>query len=120
MPRLVSSDRGETWRSTGTPFGGIGVGQKAAALRLKSGAILLCATDARKPPITGRRGTMVALSHDDGQTWSPIRHLPGVGGYLSAAQAPTGVIYIFGSRLSCVAFNETWVSEHNQSPDKEE
>ena len=111
MPRLVSSDRGETWRVTGIPFGGIGVGQKAAALRLKSGALLLCAADASKPPITGRRGTMVAMSHDDGQIWSHIRYLPGVGGYLSATQALNNVIYIFGSRMSCVAFNEAWVKD---------
>jgi hypothetical protein len=37
--------------------------------------------------------------------------LPGVGGYLSADQAPNGIIYVFGSRLSCVAFNEAWLEE---------
>ncbi len=111
MPRLVSHDRGESWEVADTPFGGISVGQKAAVVRLRSGALLLCASDARKPPVTGQRGTLVALSNDDGQTWPHVRHLPGVGGYLSAAQAPNGVIYVVGSRLSCAAFNETWLRE---------
>jgi hypothetical protein len=111
MPRLVSRDRGESWIAGDTPLGGISVGQKAAALRLGSGELLLCATDARKPPITGKRETLAALSEDDGQTWRHVRSLPGVGGYLSAAQAQNGVIYVFGSRMSCVAFNLAWIKE---------
>lgn len=111
MPRLVSRDRGKTWIASDTTLGGIGVGQKAAALRLNSGALLLCAADARKPPITGKRGTLAALSNDDGKTWSHIRHLPDVGGYLSAAQSPEGIIYVFGTRQSCVAFNEAWLKQ---------
>ncbi len=111
MPRLVSKDRGESWSVRDTPFGGIGVGQKVAALRLDSGALLLCANDTHKPPITGKRGTLVALSNDDGATWSHVRHLPGVGGYMSAAQAVNGVIYVFGTRMSCIAFNEAWLKE---------
>ncbi len=109
MPRLLSRDRGQSWQVHSTPFGGIGVGQKAAALRLRSGALLLCANDAKKPPVTGQRGTLVAISRDDGATWSHARHVPDVGGYLSAAQAPNGVVYVVGSRLSCVAFNQAWV-----------
>lgn len=109
MPRLVSHDRGKSWSVNDTPFGGIGVGQKAAALRLQSGALLLCANDTRKPPITGQRGTFAAVSSDDGKTWTHIRHLPDVGGYLSAAQAPNGVIFVFGTRMSCAAFNEAWL-----------
>mgnify|MGYP002623991114 FL=1 len=111
LPRLVSTDHGATWSASNTPFGAISVGQKAAALRLKSGALLLCARDARQPPLTGKRGTLVALSYDDGQSWPHIRHLPAVGGYLSAAQGFDGLIYVFGSRMSCVAVNEAWVQE---------
>jgi len=111
MPRLVSGDGGETWQLHDTPFAGIGVGQKAAGLRLQSGELLLCANDARKPPLTGDRGTLVALSSDDGRTWSHIVALPGVRGYLSAAQAPSGVIYVFGTQMSCAAFNVAWVKE---------
>jgi len=111
MPRLISKDAGESWTVGQTPFGGIQVGQKAATLRLESGALLLCANDARKPPITGKRGTFAALSEDDGKTWAHVRHVPGLRGYLSTAQAPNGVIYVFGSRMSCAAFNEAWLRE---------
>jgi len=109
MPRLVSHDQGSTWVASDTQLGGIGVGQKAAALRLKSGALLVCVQDARKPPLTGKRGTLAAVSHDDGKTWSKVRHVPGVGGYMSAAQAADGTIYVFGTRMHCVAFNEAWL-----------
>lgn len=111
MPRLFSDDDGESWKQSDTPLAGVGVGQKATALRLQSGALLLCAQDARKPPITGERGTLAALSFDDGETWPHVRHLPGVGGYMSSAQAANGVIYVFGTRLSAVAFNEAWLRE---------
>jgi hypothetical protein len=37
--------------------------------------------------------------------------VPDVGGYLSVAQAPNGVIYLFGTRMTCVAFNEAWARE---------
>ncbi len=33
------------------------------------------------------------------------------GGYMSVAESPNGVIYVFGTRMSCVAFNEAWVKE---------
>ena len=58
---------------------------------------------------TGQRGTFAAVSLDGGRTWPHIRPVPGVRGYLSVAQAPNGVIYLFGSRMSCAAFNEAWL-----------
>ena len=116
MPRLVSKDLGQTWHTAATPFGGISVGQKAAALRLAGGALLLCANDSRKPPLTGKRETFAALSDDDGKTWKHIRPVPGVGGYMSVAQAPNGVIYLFGSRMTCAAFNEAWLRQGKPVP----
>ena len=100
MPMLTSTDRGETWEAGTTPFPGIGVGQKAAALRLASGALLLLSFD---------RGPFAALSLDDGRTWPDVRKFGGVDGYLAAAQAPDGLIYVVGSKMSCVAFDEAWV-----------
>ena len=111
MPRLISTDLGKSWSHSLTPFGGTGVGQKSAVLRLASGNLLLCATDSRKPPITGKRGTFAALSKDEGNTWVHVRHVPNVSGYLSVAQAPNGVIYLFGTKMSCVTFNEAWLRE---------
>jgi len=111
MPVSASADMGESWEARPTPFGGISVGQRTAALKLASGALLLCGPDTRKPPLTGKRGTFAALSYDGGKTWAHIRPVPGVGGYLSVAQAPNGVIYLFGTRMTCVAFNESWIKE---------
>jgi Neuraminidase (sialidase) len=116
MPVSVSTDLGETWQVRKTPFGGISVGQRAAALRLASGALLLCGPDTRKPPWTHKRGTFAALSDDGGKSWAHIRPVSGVGGYLSVAQAPNGVIYLFGTRMGCVAFNEAWVREGKPLP----
>jgi formylglycine-generating enzyme required for sulfatase activity len=109
MPMAVSRDLGETWEVKDTPFPAITVGQKAAALRLESGALLLCSFDTRKK--LGMGGVFAALSLDDGKTWPHVRRLDGVDGYLAAAQAPNGLITIVGSRMSCVAFNEAWIKE---------
>lgn len=100
MPMMLSADRGDSWTAGRLPFTGIGVGQKAAALRLQSGALLL---------LSHNSGVFAALSMDDGKTWPHVRKVPGLDGYLSAAQAPNGLIYAVGSRLTRVVFNEGWV-----------
>jgi len=109
MPVLTSKDWGDTWESKLTPFPGIGGGQKIAAMRLKSGAILMCSQDSKKTLVDG--GTYAALSLDDGKTWPHVRKVEGVGGYMSVDQAPNGVIFLFGSRMGCAAFNEAWLRE---------
>ncbi|MBI2806188.1 MAG: SUMF1/EgtB/PvdO family nonheme iron enzyme [Planctomycetes bacterium] len=109
MPVLTSKDWGDTWAARTTPFPGIGTGQKIAALRLASGAILLCAHDNKNTLVGG--GTYAALSLDDGKTWPHVRKVEGVGGYMSVAQARDAKIYLFGTRMGCVAFNEAWVRE---------
>ncbi len=107
MPAFVSKDLGDTWQARKTPFPGISGGMKATALRLASGGLLLCSIDTSKELVGG--GTFAALSFDDGKTWPHIRKVEGVGGYMAAAQAPEGVIYLFGSRMGCAAFNEAWL-----------
>ncbi len=107
MPLLVSKDMGESWQGADTPFPGIGGGQKATVLKLASGALLLCSIDTRKALVGG--GTFAALSLDDGATWPHIHKVEGVGGYMALAQASNGMIYLFGSRLGCAAFNEAWL-----------
>ena len=47
MPAFVSKDEGETWEPVSTPFPGISVGQKAAALKLASGASCSSASTTR-------------------------------------------------------------------------
>jgi Neuraminidase (sialidase) len=110
IPVLTSKDWGDTWEAKTTPFPGIGTGQKIAAMRLASGAILMCSQDNKKTVVDGG-GTYAALSLDDGKTWPHVRKVEGVGGYMSVAQAPNGVIYLFGTRMGCAAFNETWLRE---------
>ena len=109
MPAFITGDLGDTWTPHEAPFPGISVGQKAAALRLSSGAILLCSMDNRKQIVGG--GTFAALSLDEGRTWPHVRKIESVGGYMSVAQTPAGMIHLFGSRMGCVAFNEAWLRE---------
>jgi formylglycine-generating enzyme required for sulfatase activity len=116
MPVLISKDLGETWEEEATPFPGISGGQKATALKLASGAILLCSMDAKKDVVGV--SAFAALSLDGGKTWPHLRKVEGVGGYMAAAQAPNGVIYLTGSRLGCVAFNEAWLKEGKPAPRK--
>lgn len=109
MPAFRSDDLGDSWQAAATPFPRINVGQKAAALKLASGGILLCSHDTSKQVVGG--GVFAALSLDGGRAWPHVRKLEGVGGYMAAAQAPNGVIYVVGSRMSCVAFNEAWLRQ---------
>lgn len=109
MPLLSSVDRGNSWEAQSSPFPGIGVGAKAAALRLASGGLLLLTLDRTK-----RLGssTILALSLDDGRTWPHARKVPApIGGYTSIAQGDDGVIYLIGSQLKCAACNEAWLRE---------
>jgi hypothetical protein len=114
LPVLTSKDWGDTWTARETPFPGIGTGQKIAAMRLASGALLLCSQDSKKTLVGG--GTYAALSLDDGKTWGHIRKVDGPVGYMSVAQAQSGVIYLFGTRMSCAAFNEAWLREGKAAP----
>lgn len=109
MPLLMSKDMGDSWEAKTTPFPGIGGGQKAVALKLASGALLLCSIDSKKTLVGG--GTFAALSLDDGATWPHVRKVEGAGGYMSVAQAQNGIIYLCGSRMGAAAFNEAWLRE---------
>ena len=102
MPMLVTGDLGETWTKGVSTLPGINVGQKAAALRLSGGGILLVSHD---------KGVFAALSLDEGRTWAHVRKLERMRGYLSAAQGPDGMIHVVGSRMSAVSFSEAWLRE---------
>jgi len=112
MPAFASKDEGETWEPVPMPFPGISVGQKAAALKLAGGGLLLCSFDNKKQLVGG--GTIAALSFDDGKTWPHVRKVEDPTGYMSLAQGPNGVIYLLGpngSTIRCVAFNEAWLKD---------
>lgn len=109
MPVAISKDRGDTFTMEETKFPGISSGMKTTVLKLQSGAVVLCSIDSRKELVGG--GTFAALSLDDGKTWPYVRKVEGAEGYMSLAQGPNGVIYLNGSRLGIVAFNEAWIKE---------
>ena len=112
MPLFVSADLGDSWTERTTPFPGITVGQKAAALKLAGGGLPLCSIDNSKHVVGG--GTFAALSFDDGATWPHVRKVPEPGGYMSRPRRPNGVIYLVGpngGRIACAAMNEAWLRE---------
>jgi hypothetical protein len=117
MPAAYTKDLGDTFEVKPTPFPGISGGMKATALRLASGALLMCSIDGRNRMLR-QRGTYAALSLDDGKTWPFVRPVDSVGGYMALAQGPNGVIYLFGSKMGCVAFNESWLRETKLQPEK--
>jgi len=108
MPLETTKNLGDTWQVEQTRFPGIGTGQKATVLKLKSEAVLLCSIEG-KPPLG--RGTFAALSLDDGKTWPHVKYLEGPGGYMSSAQAADGTIYLIGTQMGAAAFNEAWIKE---------
>jgi Neuraminidase (sialidase) len=115
MPIQFSKDLGETWTQKDSPFPGIRSGQKAAALKLQSKALLLISMD-NKGTVVEKGGTFAALSTDDGDTWAHVRKLDGVQGYMSAAQAPNGIIHVAGTKQSVVSLNEAWLKEGKAFP----
>ena len=117
MPVQLSKDFGETWTQKASPFPGIKGGQKAAALKLRSKALLLVSMD-NKGTLVGKGGTFAALSLDDGDTWAHVRKLDGVQGYMAATQGPNGVIHVVGTKMSAVSFNEAWLKEGPPFPAK--
>src|SRR5262249_26144078 len=115
MPVQFSKDLGETWTQRSSPFPGIKGGQKAAALKLQSKALLLISMD-NQGKVVGKGGTFAALSLDDGETWAHVRKLDGVQGYMSEAQPPIGVIYVGETKRTAVVFNELGLKEGKQYP----
>ena len=116
MPRSRSRDGGKTYEKTRTPFQPLGSGQRPSVIRLTSGRLFFVADlFGRKTPGPKGDGAFVALSDDDGETWK-TRTLPGLKtvGYVTATQAPNGVIHIVTSKSEPerhVELNEAWVME---------
>jgi formylglycine-generating enzyme required for sulfatase activity len=116
MPKAVSRDGGKTWEKSKTPFQPLGSGQRPSIIRLASGRLFFVADlfDKKKLGPKGA-GAFVAVSDDDGETWTK-RQLPNLVtvGYTTATQAPNGVIHIVTSKSDPavhIELNETWVLE---------
>ena len=116
MPKSVSRDGGKTWQITKTQFKPLGSGQRPSVIRLASGRLFFVADffDKKKLGADGA-GAFFALSDDDGESWK-TRQVPGIVtvGYVTATQAPSGVIHIVTSKNQPavhIELNEAWVFE---------
>jgi hypothetical protein len=114
MPVAISKDGGKTYTKSATEFLPLGSGQRPSVIRLASGRLFFVADYmVRKGPGPKREGAFVALSEDDGATWSK-RELPGITtvGYVTATQGPNGVIHIVTSHNQPhdvnIDLNESW------------
>jgi formylglycine-generating enzyme required for sulfatase activity len=115
MPKSISHDGGKTYEKSKTPFPPLGSGQRPSLIRLASGRLFFVA-DAINRKGTGNKeaGAFVALSNDDGETWT-TRALPAnvvTVGYTTATQGPNGLIHIVTSKNQPdlhIELNEAWV-----------
>jgi len=131
MPKSISSDGGRTYKVTKTPFPHLGSNQRPTLIRLASGRLFMAgdlqSEKGVQPAGVTERGAYVALSDDEGETWT-IRSLPGTQvheltkraeqmgggtlGYSVARQAPNGIINLAVTMTSpCLHFelNEAWI-----------
>lgn len=131
MPRSISSDSGRTFEVSKTPFPHLGSNQRPSMIRLASGRLFMAgdlqSEKGVQPAGITERGSYVALSEDEGETWQ-WRKLPGTQrheradraaqmqgdtlGYAVARQAPNGVIHLIATMTSpCLHYelNEAWI-----------
>jgi hypothetical protein len=129
-PMNTSDDWGATWsKSTKSPFPPLGTAQRPSMIRLSSGNLLFV-SDAymhkkKIAPPDGWKygnGCFVAISKDNGVTWHvkalPVQ-LPGHSrvefpslGYVTARQAPNGIIHLLTTvTMPCLHYelNEAWI-----------
>jgi hypothetical protein len=114
MPRSVTTDGGKTYTNTKTEFMPLGGGQRPSVIRLASGRLFFVADTLSSRVPGGRNASFVALSDDEGATWTR-RELPinSTCGYVTAIQTPNSVIHIVTSKTKPAAvhieMNEAWV-----------
>jgi hypothetical protein len=139
MPKAVSSDRGDTWEVSKTPFAALNSGQRPCIIRLESGLLFMCGDfqdkQGRRPAGETRWGSYAAYSADEGETWT-IKHMWGAQGrkqggtlfggaatlgYCVARQSADGLIHVITSNNHpCLhfCFNEAWLlTPEAPSPD---
>ncbi len=131
MPKSISFDQGKTWEISSTSFPCLGTNQRPTVIRLASGRLFFASDfqriDGFQPEGITERGSFVALSDDEGQTWR-IKKLPGgleheseqrrkemrgaTLGYAVARQAANGIIHLIATMTHpCLHFamNEAWI-----------
>jgi len=129
-PENTSTNWGESWSaSKPSPFPPLGSAQRPSMIRLADGNLFFVSdaflNKANRPPPPGWKygnGAFVAISKDNGVSWH-IKTLPvqlpnyqrgtnGTVGYVTARQAPNGVIHILTTVTQpCLHYemNEAWV-----------
>jgi hypothetical protein len=129
-PENVSTNFGASWsRSTASPFPPLGSAQRPSLIKLADGNLFFVSDaylhKAQRPPPDGWKsgdGCFVALSTNNGTSWR-VKTLPvqlpnhergthGTLGYVTARQAPNGVIHILTTETQpCLHYelNEAWI-----------
>ena len=96
-----SSDEGDGWTYSESPFRNIGSGQRLVLMRLNEGPLLFASF--------GDQGIYLSLSFDDGENWSAGKHLADRSkGYMDATQTPDNMIHLITSR-EYFRFNLPWI-----------
>ncbi|MGH9663391.1 MAG: hypothetical protein ACRD9L_03080, partial [Bryobacteraceae bacterium] len=138
MPQAISRDDGKTWAVSKSQFPALGSNQRPTILRLASGRIFFAGDwqdrKGKQPKGITQHGAYVALSSDEGRTWT-VKTLPetlphegytlrgrkgwarnygdfGTLGYTVATQAPDGLIHLITSmNHPSLEFemNEAWI-----------
>ncbi len=123
MPLATSHDDGKSWTKSKTPFDPLASGQRPSIIRLASSRLFFVGD--HNPPKGKHKmtdGAYVALSDDDGKTWT-MKNLPpdiGTVGYTTATQGINGTIHIVTSKNSPnfeIELNEAWVLDKNAGED---
>lgn len=129
-PENISTNYGASWsKSAESPFPPLGSAQRPSLIKLADGNLFFVSDaylhKARRPPPDGWKygnGCFVALSTNNGISWR-IKTLPvqlpshergtnGTLGYVTARQAPNGVIQILTTETQpCLHYelNEAWI-----------
>jgi formylglycine-generating enzyme required for sulfatase activity len=115
MPMATSHDDGKTWVKSETPFDELMSGERPSVIRLKSGRLFFVADyNPKRQKHNHKDGSYVALSNDDGKTWT-IKRLPSnilTVGYTTATQGPDGIIHVVTSKNKVnyeIELNEAWI-----------
>ncbi|QHN03010.1 SUMF1/EgtB/PvdOfamily nonheme iron enzyme [Granulicella sp. WH15] len=123
MPLARSTDGGKTWTKSKTPFDQLLSGERPSVIRLASGRLFFVADyNPTNQKHIHKDGSYVALSDDDGATWT-MKKLPSdvlTVGYTTATQGPDGIIHVVTSKNKPdyeIELNEAWVLDKNASGD---
>ncbi|HUW19633.1 MAG TPA: SUMF1/EgtB/PvdO family nonheme iron enzyme [Sedimentisphaerales bacterium] len=138
MPKSISTDGAQSWTVSSTPFNWLGGNQRPCIVRLASQNLFFCSDyqksfGCEQAPDISEYGSLVALSDDEGQTWT-IKKLTsalpheclcwdcgnvGTLGYSAARQAANGIIHVITTmNHPCQHFemNEEWILNPTAPP----